>query len=208
MRTQAYLLRRRNGYYQVSKDPLPNSTFYYADWKIPTVKLWWEINKNKNLATQESLAWEILLETTNLVEPGQPTEKVLAGIKSFVPASLPHFLASELLKTTNLTHLEILQMEREAQVLWNTQASLAGRKFHPILEKVSNAIIFYEKLGVISFPDLDEIDTRTYQGILHALNCYGKMISLKQEAARMRNMAIRQSGVGPYVGPTNVYRGQ
>lgn len=192
MKVEAYLTRTRNGYI-VTKDPTETGERHYAIWRTATVRNWWKIQRDEDLASQERLAWEVLLEETSLF-------KEIKDLWTFRPAILPRFLVNEMLQTTVLTITEANQIERESMQLWGSSKPRYGQKYHPLLEKVSNAMVFAEKLQLKVFPEIDDMDVKTYQGVLHTLNCYGNVLSLNETQRRLRQQAVQQAGVQAYTG--------
>lgn len=203
MKTQVYLKKLDNRQFRISRNPMEGATLHYAEWRVPTVRLWWEIQRNEPPWCQERKAWEILLKETSLTpvkqnDDGSVTKSSLEKIWDFVPALVPRRLVSDFLKTTVMTGEDINKMERDAYFLWAGGSSRSRSRVHPLLEKTANAMVLYEKMGLRVFGDYEELDTLTYQGILHSLNCYGKVQELNEMQRQMRTQAIERAGVGKY----------
>lgn len=187
MRVDIYLKYTKNGYV-LCKIPMEGSEHHYAIWKPATVSNWWPIQRNFDLVTQERKAWEVLLEETSLKD-----------IFNFRPALVPKYLVNQILETTILTMAESNQIEREAMLLWGGSKAKHRKKYHPILEMISNAMVFAEKLQLQVLPDIDDMDVKTYQQILQALNSYAEVMNISEAQRRLRTQAVQQSGVGKYV---------
>jgi hypothetical protein len=169
----------------VSENPTTNSQHHYAIWKTPTVKLWERIQRDEDLVTQEKKAWEILLEDSSL---GTDIQRIF----NFKPGIIPKSLVSPLLNSTHLTTQELKQKESQALKLWGSSKT-RREKYHPMLEKVSTAMVLAEKLGIPMFTNIEDLDIRTYNGIQHALSCYASVINLTEMQRRSRQLAINEA---------------
>jgi hypothetical protein len=167
-----------NDGYRISIFNEPGYEKHTATWKIPTVKLWWDIHHSQDYVEREILAWKILLVETSLA-------KSFDDLMKFYPPQIPKYLVGKFLSAYIMTAKESSEIERDVLTLWNTKAK-SNRRFHPMVERVSNALALNEKLGIQSFPDRDEMDIKTYSQILKVLESINIVVSMNEYERRLR----------------------
>jgi hypothetical protein len=192
------------GVHREVEQETPRAQYNYAVWELPTVGKWWDLQRRLRPWQLEKLAWEMLLQDTSIAEvefiDDETSPKTMAQIMSFSPPVIPTRLVQGLLAKTTITSREIIQIDRESMLLWGSSGGAIKQEFHPLLERVSNAMALYEKFGIQAFGDLHTIDVRTFQGILHCLNCYGQVMKMNDQQRAMRQKAVQGSGIGSFVG--------
>jgi hypothetical protein len=124
------------------------------------------------------------------------SEGLYQEILRFSPPVIPSALVREFLKTTSLSRQESLRIERECMTLWRQEGG-SVRNPHPLLEEVITAMSLYEKFGILTWGNLDQIHVKTYLVIRKVLEAYATSQSLNMKEDALRRKVAQQAGLRP-----------
>ena len=201
IRTEVYAWQER-GVWSVSDQFQAGATLHYAVWRYPALRIWKRILQcNDSHSDKEERTWSYSLLKTSIVptvilKHDRLAESTFREIMAFRPAMIPMALLRRLNQKISLSMSENLRIERECFSLWASSSS-GLRNPHPILSEVVWAMGLYEKFGLQTWPQLDEMHVKVYSVLRKAMECYSQAMDMNSKASTARALAQKMTGIGP-----------
>jgi hypothetical protein len=201
IRTEVYA-RERGGVWSLVKSGDPGSRCYFAEWRYPTVRLWYRVQSFQDKIPRENRLWVYFLLNTSLVSrvnfSGQIVdEETSQKIMKFSPGMIPAALLREFVKNVSLSNSENLRIERECYSLWSSEGSGGLKNPHPLLGEVIWAMGIYEKFGILTWDNVNDMHIKIYTVIRKVMECYAQSQLLNAHASKQRQIAQQKTGIGP-----------
>lgn len=155
----------------------PSYSHFWAKFKTPTVRDWWDI---KPQASQDLALWDTLLISSNLG----------CEVRNFRPASIPTELLKPIWGEIFLSKHDEMVISRQCSQLWWGPGSTVKNP-HPMLEIAVNAMSMAENYKCPYWNSVADMPNKVYQSMRLVSNLYSSIMETNRRTEQLKNFTTK-----------------